>query len=378
LFAVALLVIGLGAGFALGRVVWPARAASSGRTTTTQPSLGFPFGGGTFPFGSGSSGASSSAKGGPSNPSAIAAKVDPALVDVDSTLGYESEMAAGTGIVLTPTGEILTNNHVIDGATNVSVTDIGNGHVYSATVVGYNRSRDIALLQLNGASGLKVVSLDQSAGVRVGEPVVGIGNAGGVGGSPNVAGGSVTALNQSITATERDGGNPESLTGLIEVNSDILAGDSGGPLVNTAGKVIGLDTAASTGFSLKAPGTQGFAIPIDSALAVAKQIESGQSSATVHIGPSAFLGVEVLSTQTGSSARGAVIHAVVAGSAAASVGLMAGDAITALGGVPVDSPADLVRLMQLYHPGDRVEVTWRDPAGGRQHAIVQLATGPAA
>jgi S1-C subfamily serine protease len=378
LFAVALLVIGMGAGFGLGRFVWPTRGSGSARTSTTLPTFGFPFGGSTFPFGSGSSGATSSAKGSPSDPAAIAAKVDPALVDVDTTLGYQSEMAAGTGIVLSSNGEILTNNHVIDGATNVSVTDIGNGQVYSATVVGYDRARDVAVLQVNGASGLKVASFAPSAKVRVGEPVVGIGNAGGAGGTPSVAGGSVTAINQSITATEHDGGNPENLTGLIEVNSDIQAGDSGGPLVNAAGKVIGLDTAASTGFSLETPGTQGYAIPIGPALAVAKQIESGRSSANVHVGPTAFLGVEVLPAPSGSSSPGALVHAVVAGSPAAKAGLMAGDSITALGGVPVGSPSELVWLMQLYRPGVRVQVNWRNAAGGQQNAVVQLVTGPAA
>jgi S1-C subfamily serine protease len=212
----------------------------------------------------------------------------------------------------------------------------------------------------------------------VGEPVVGIGNAGGAGGTPSVAGGSVTAINQSITATEHDGGNPENLTGLIEVNSDIQAGDSGGPLVNAAGQVIGLDTAASTGFSLETPGTQGYAIPIGPALAVAKQIESGRSSANVHVGPTSFLGVEVLPAPSGSSSPGALVHAVVAGSPAAKAGLMAGDSITALGGVPVGSPSELVWLMQLYRPGDRVQVNWRNAAGGQQNAVVQLVTGPAA
>src|ERR1039457_2713314 len=193
--------------------------------------------------------------------SQIASKVDPGLVDVVSTLGYQSGAAAGTGIVLTSTGEVLTNNHVIDGATSISVTDVGNGRVYSATVVGYDRSSDIAVLQLRGASGLKVASIGNSSKVRVGEAVVGIGNAGGVGGTPEVVGGSVTGLNRSITATEQDGGNPENLKGLIQVNADIQPGDSGGPLVDTAGKVLGMDTAASAGFSFQTAGTQGYAIP---------------------------------------------------------------------------------------------------------------------
>jgi S1-C subfamily serine protease len=299
-------------------------------------------------------------------------------VDVNTTLSYLSEQAAGTGIVLTGGGEVLTNNHVIDGATNISVTDLGNGRVYAATVVGYDRSSDIAVLQLQGASGLKVASLGDSSTVRVGEAVVGIGNAGGAGGTPSVAGGSVTALHQSITASEQDGGNPENLTGLIEVNADIQPGDSGGPLVDTGGKVVGMDTAASAGFSFQTTGTDGYAIPINSAVAIARKITSGDASATVHVGPTAFLGVQVVSTQSGSSPSGALIRVVVPGTPAASAGLAAGDVITSLGGKTVDSAPALTALMQSHHPGERVHVSWSDSTGRRHGTTLQLANGPPA
>jgi S1-C subfamily serine protease len=304
-------------------------------------------------------------------------RVDPGLVDVNTTLGYLSEEAAGTGIVLTSSGEVLTNNHVVDGATSIRVTDVGNGRAYTATVVGYDRSSDIAVLKLHDASALKVASLGDSSTVRRGEAVVGIGNAGGVGGTPSVAGGSVKALDQSITATEQDGGNPENLGGLIEVNAYIQAGDSGGPLVNTSGKVVGMDTAASVGFSFQTTGTDGYAIPINSAVAIAKKIESGHSSASVHIGPTGFLGVQVESSQSGSSPSGAVIHEVLPGSPAASGGLVAGDVITSLEGAAVHSAPGLTSLMQLYHPGDRLKVGWTDSTGGRHAATLRLATGPA-
>ncbi len=169
----------------------------------------------------------------------------PGLVDVNSTLGYEGASGAGTGIVLTSTGEILTNNHVIDGATSISVTDVGNGKTYKATVVGYDKSHDIAVLQLQGASGLKTAKIGDSSKATVGESVVAIGNAGGTGGTPSAAGGSIIALNQQITASDELGGASEQLTGLIEVNADVQPGDSGGSLVNSAGQVIGIDTAAS-------------------------------------------------------------------------------------------------------------------------------------
>jgi S1-C subfamily serine protease len=136
----------------------------------------------------------------------IASRVDPAVVDVTSTLGYEQATAKGTGIVLTSNGEILTNNHVINGATSISVTDIGNGKTYKATVVGYDESHDIAVLQLTGASGLTVATTGDSGSAAVGDDVVALGNAGGAGGTPAVASGVVTALNQAITASDEGSG----------------------------------------------------------------------------------------------------------------------------------------------------------------------------
>jgi S1-C subfamily serine protease len=377
---VLVVLIAMAAGFGIGSAAWRTSSAGGSTPTTTLPSSGnSPFGSGSFPFGGGSSssnGSTSTASGGPADANAIASGVDPGLVDVNTTLGYDAEEAAGTGIVLTSTGRVLTNNHVIDEATSISVTDVGNGRVYSASVVGYDRSSDIAVLQLHGASGLKVASLGDSSTVHVGEAVVGIGNAGGVGGTPSVAGGSVTALNRAITATEEDGGNPENLKGLIEVNSDIQPGDSGGPLVDTAGKVLGMDTAASAGFSFATTGTQGYAIPINTAIAIAKQIWSGNGSASVHIGATGFLGVKVEAAQAGSS--GAEIVEVEPNTPAALAGLAAGDVINSLGGKAVASPEALTTLIQLYHPGDRVRLGWTDYSGVRHSATVQLATGPAA
>jgi S1-C subfamily serine protease len=169
------------------------------------------------------------------------------LVDINTNLSYEGASAAGTGIVLSATGEVLTNNHVIDGATSISVTDIGNGKTYNAHVVGYNRTSDVAVVQMEQASGLSVASTSTTPAV-VGQSVVALGNAGGAGGQPSVAGGSITALNQAITASDGgSGGNSENLTGLIETNANIQPGDSGGALSDVKGHVIGINTAASTG-----------------------------------------------------------------------------------------------------------------------------------
>ena len=182
------IVIAVAAGAGISHAAWkgstPVSSATSAppSSNSTPFSPGSGFGGGSGSSGSGSSGNSGGA--GPGDVSAIAAKVDPGLVDINTTLGYQSEQAAGTGIVLTSSGEILTNNHVIDGATTISATDVGNGKTYSASVVGYDRSSDVAVLQLHNASGLQTASIDNSSNVAVGENVVGVGNAGGTGGTP--------------------------------------------------------------------------------------------------------------------------------------------------------------------------------------------------
>src|SRR5208282_986841 len=228
--------------------------------------------------------------------SQIASRVDPGLVDVVSTLGDEQATAAGTGIVLTSNGEILTNNHVIDGATSIKVTDVGNGRTYTATVVGYDATQDVAVIQLQNASGLTIASLGNSSTVQAGNSVTALGNAEGKGGTPSVATGSVTALNQSITASDELSSVSEQLTGLIETNAPIQPGDSGGSLVNSYGQVIGMDTAASSSdqsAGQSATATQAFAIPINEALSIAQQIESGTTTADVHIGATAFLGLEI-------------------------------------------------------------------------------------
>ena len=225
--------------------------------------------------------------------SAIAAAVDPALVDINVTLAYESAQAAGTGIVLSSSGLVLTNNHVVNGATSLAVTDVGNGQTYQATVLGYDRSHDIALIQLNGASGIAPAQLGDSSKVTVGQSVVAIGNAGGAGGTPSAAGGALVALERQIVASDEFDGTSEQLDGLIETDAAIQPGDSGGPLVNVAGQVIGIDTATSEGYSFSSAGNEGFAVPVNTAMAIARQIENHQSSATVHIGPTAFVGVEL-------------------------------------------------------------------------------------
>jgi S1-C subfamily serine protease len=344
----------------------------------------------------------------------IASRVDPAIVDVTSTLGYQEATAKGTGIVLTSNGEILTNNHVINGATSISVTDIGNGKTYKATVVGYDESHDIAVLQLTGASGLTVATTGDSSSVAVGDNVTALGNAGGAGGTPAVASGAVTALNQAITASDEGSGTSEQLTGLIETNADIQAGDSGGPLVNSHGQIIAIDTAASSnyqfgsgsggsggGFGGSGGGfggsgssgsgssgssgsssstgstTQGYAIPINTALTIAKQIEAGTGSSTVHIGSTAFIGIEIASASS-QQVQGVQLAGAQAGTPAATAGLAEGDVITAIGGQAVTSGTQITEYLVTHKPGDKVSLTWTDTSGQSHTATITLAAGPAA
>jgi S1-C subfamily serine protease len=301
--------------------------------------------------------------------------MDGGVVDVTSKLGQLGASAAGTGMVVTPQGEVLTNNHVIRGATDIRVTVPGGGQ-YSARVLGTDAREDVALLQVVGAPGLTPATFGDSSTATVGEPVNAIGNAGGVGGAPSVSAGTITRLHQSVTVTDDNTLHVEHLHDLIQTDADVQPGDSGGPLIDAADQVIGMDTAAA----VAAPGEQGppegFAIPINGALAVAHQIEAGTSSADVHIGPAATLGVEVFPGAF--AGRAVLVTRVISGSPAQSAGLASGDLITSLDRKAVRSSAALTRRIEGHHPGDAVRVRWVDPDGASSATTVQLATGPPA
>jgi len=315
--------------------------------------------------------------------SQIATQTDPGLVDINTTLGFQQAQAAGTGMVLTSSGEVLTNNHVINGATSITARDIGNGRTYQAKVVGYDHSHDIAVLQLQGASGLQTVTLGNSGSASPGQKVVALGNALGKGGTPAVATGHIASLGASITASDEGAGTSEQLTGLIHHNAGIQPGDSGGPLVNTTGQIIGINTAASQGTQFKSQQTQAFAIPINQAKAIAGQIEAGTSSTTVHIGPTGLLGVQIMSADSAAAngiqaGAGATVAGVVSGTPADGAGLTQGDVIVSVDGQSVSSPEQLQAALGQHHPGDSVTIGWQDQTGQTQSASVVLANGPAA
>ena len=343
------------------------------------------------------------------NDEAVYDDVEPGVVDVTASLQYLQETAKGTGFVIdAAAGLVLTNNHVIDGATSVMVTSVTSGQSYPARILGYDVTNDIALLQLRGATGLKAVSTGDSAHLRVGLPVLAIGNEAGQGGSPTVAPGVISSLGRTIVARDSSSGLTETLHGMMQTNADIRPGDSGGPLADAAGRVIGIDTAAGGSIAYS-----GYAIPINQALPVARQIAAGRPGGHVQIGLPAFLGVLLPDStnaspqrqasqqlhQTGavsSSGRGcsngdttatpasiapvrsgALVDGVLCGTAAAAADLFAGDVITSIGGRAVTSPGSLTTLVSRYRPGSKAALAWVAPGGGPHTAVVTLTAGPA-
>ncbi len=307
----------------------------------------------------------------------IVAQTDSQIVDINTTLEGGEGAAAGTGMVLTSSGVVLTNNHVIEQATSIQAVDLGNGRTYRARVLGYDERRDIAVLQLVGASALRTVKLGDSKNVLVGARVVTVGNAGGIGGEPAARSGTVLAIDRAIEVANDFDHSVEHLSQLIQFHGDLQPGDSGGPMVDAAGAVIGMDTAASTRFEFSGRTTgQGFAIEIDALTPIAHRILAGRGSRTIHIGPTAFIGVEVQP-----SARhpdGARVAGVISGTPAATAGLGADDVIVALAGRRITSNTSLTDALVPYRPGSRVSLRWREP-GGREHtARITLGTGPAA
>jgi S1-C subfamily serine protease len=333
-------------------------------------------GNGGFGSGGGSNGSNGS-NGSTGSTGTATADQQVGVVDINTTLGYQNARAAGTGMVLTSNGEILTNNHVVRGATSVSVTVVSTGQTYKASVVGTDPTEDVAVLQLSGASGLQTAHIS-SSNVSVGDAVTAVGNAGGTGGTPSAAAGQVTALDQTITATDDSGANAEQLEGLIETNANVQPGDSGGPLYSANNQIVGMDTAAGSSGPYQTAAAQAYAVPIGTALKIADQIENGQSSSTVHLGNPAFLGIELSNDQySGGSTGAAAIAGVIDGTPAAQAGLTAGDVITAVGNKQVSSSADLSSAMSSHKAGDSVRITWTDQSGQSHSANVTLIAGPA-
>ncbi|HEY1643793.1 MAG TPA: trypsin-like peptidase domain-containing protein [Streptosporangiaceae bacterium] len=348
--------------------------------------------------------------------------VQPGIVDITSNLQYQGGTAAATGMVISSSGLILTNNHVINGTTGLTARVMATGKRYKATFLGYDKADDVAVLQLQHASGLRTIPIGNSARVKLGDGVVALGNAGGSGQTTTVTG-SITGLHQTITASDDGSSASEKLTDMLRTNADIVPGDSGGPLASTDGKVIGMDTAAATGSFGTGQQDVGFAIPINRAMKIAQQIIHGQAGGSVTLGSSGFLGVlvpdgkasqaadpaeqrrlQIQSEQSGSSgglgipragsqcvpnsldvgipakvapvSSGALILGDLCGTPSATAGIIAGDVITSVNGHAVSTPSSLTGVMQNYRPGAKISVTWSKPSGKKVTKTLTLGVKP--
>jgi S1-C subfamily serine protease len=319
------------------------------------------------------------------NVQAVANAVEPGLVDVVAPDAYSGLVSEGTGMVLSPDGLVLTNNHVIRDSTNVKVQLVtSSGKTYAAKVLGYDATDDVALLQATGVSGLHTIASADSSHLRVGQPVLALGNAEGQGGSPTVAPGSVTGLNKTISPSDSATGATETLHGTIQTSAQVAQGDSGGPLANAAGQVVGMVTASGSSADFGSSGTvSGYAIPISSALSIARQISSGSASARIHIGLPGFLGVQVADADTGCAfgagavASGALICGVLPGTAASRSGLAAGDVITSANGRSISSAAGLTSATSGLHAGAVIRLGYVNANDMSRTARLVLGSGPA-
>jgi S1-C subfamily serine protease len=338
--------------------------------------------------------------------------VSPSVVDITATLGYSDETASGTGFFVVPRdGIVLTNNHVIRGATSVTVTVPETQRSYQAQIVGADTSADIAVLRIEPQPGVPSAPIGDSATVSVGSTVVAIGNRAGAGGPPVLAPGVITATDRTIAAADGASGFTETLHNMLQTTAKILPGDSGGPLADSAGVVIGVDTAAGAGGP-----EAGYAIPINAAISAERQIVSGRPSPGIVLGVGGFLGVIVPSTTAPSpqaqaaeerslgtdpagstpptgclptEARagvpatvapvnsGALVDGVLCGTAADAAGLTAGDVIITADGHAVSSPDALTAIVNACRPGSVVEITWVSPTDATRTSRVRLDPAPA-
>ncbi len=348
---------------------------------------------------------------------AVIKAVRPGLVDISSNLQYQGSQAAATGMVISSNGLVLTNNHVIADTTQLYATVVATHQRFTARWLGYDASDDVAVIKLIGAHNLRTVPLGDSSKVKVGDGVVAMGNADGAGGVTPAAG-TITGLNRTIRASDSGQATTETLRGMLQTNAGIVQGDSGGALADTAGRVIGMNTAAATGIG--SPNV-GFAIPINKALAIASKIIHGQSSNKIQIGSTGFMGVLVPAGQASLASNpqvqrqrqlqqdesnssfpvnpatpeclpndltagvpgnvapvssGALIIGELCGTPANRAGIVPGDVITTVGQHKVTSPAQLTKVMLTFKPGDTVQVTWVDVHGQTHRSALTLIQAP--
>jgi serine protease Do len=313
-------------------------------------------------------GANSSVIATPQDIQGILAKVEPGVVSIRTQAVRQGRFfptqGAGTGVVLTPDGEVLTNAHVVQGATTIEVRLAGEQNFRPADLVGANSGEDLALLKIRNASGLETVELGSSSALKVGDGVIAIGNALDLQGGLTVTQGIVSALNRSISDSS------DRLTGLIQTDAAINPGNSGGPLVNAAGQVVGINTAVAGDAQ-----NIGFAIAIDTAKPILERLRGGPGAT----GPQGYLGISSQTIDAASAAAlgltqtsGAYIAQVFPGTAAEAAGLRVGDVITSIGGTTVTAAEDVSAALTSRSPGDTVDISW---VRGRQRLSAQVTLG---
>ncbi len=398
---IALFLVVLGVAVALGGIALLRSTAPSGSTPQAGP---------------GTTHGTASAKAVGSNRTlsdrAVYALVSPSVVDITATLGYDDETASGTGFFVDPRdGIVLTNNHVIRDATSVTVSIPQTEQSYQAQIVGADPSADIAVLRITPPPGASPAPIGDSAAVGVGSAVVAIGNRAGAGGPPVLAPGVISGTGRTIQAADGASRFTETLHNMLQTTAKIQPGDSGGPLADSAGVVIGVDTAAGTGGA-----EAGYAIPINTAMSAERQIISGRPAPGIVLGVGGFLGVIVPSTSApspqaqaaqerslgtdpvGSKSQvgclpteaaagvpasvapvdsGALVDGVLCGTAADAAGLTAGDVIIMADGRAISSPDALTAIIDACRPGTVVTVTWVSPADATRTSRVRLDAAPA-
>ncbi|MDQ6909899.1 MAG: trypsin-like peptidase domain-containing protein, partial [Actinomycetota bacterium] len=307
----------------------------------------------------------------------ILAKVEPAVVSI-STQGFAQgnffevvpSEGAGTGMIITAEGDVLTNAHVVAGANRIKVKLSTGEKVYDASVLGSDTSADVALVRIQGVSNLPTVELGKSSEIQVGDQVVAIGNALALPGGPTVTAGIVSALDRSL------GGRSDMLEHLIQTDAAINPGNSGGPLVNPNGQVVGMNTAViQSAGSGEGAQNIGFAIATDTIRPLVDSLRKGGGQTT---GGRAFLGVSTTGVTDQIRQRfglkatsGALVTNVTPGTAAAQGGLKEGDVLTKIDGKDIASVGDVSSAVLARQPGDKVEIEWQR-GDQKQSATVTL------
>ena len=284
----------------------------------------------------------------------------------------------GTGMIITPGGQVVTNNHVISGASRITVTLNGSTRALAATVVGADPTDDVALLQIQGASNLPTVSFGASGKVKVGDGVVAIGNALGLQGGPTVTAGIISAEDRGLTAQDPSTGQQITLTNMLQTDAAINPGNSGGPLVNSRGEVIGMNSDEASGTGTQTAQNIGFAIPSDKITSLLPLLRKGGTVTPAR----AYLGIEggdvtpqLQAAYNLVPSQGAFVEQVVSATPAQSAGIQAGDVVTSIDGNPITSWDDLTIALRSHNPGEKISLgVYR---GSRQLTIsVTLGTAP--